>query len=353
MDYSLSSAATDLDPLQRQQMEAQLLRRRQQEQMMQSANAQAHQFDPMAAIAQMANNPGAAAAAKMAATQAQNQYKPLPMGSQGFAIPGTGDFISSPMYEDERNATRLQQTQLARDARDSREQTAREGRMLRETLATTAEEGKNTRAEDSNLLRRTLGELAAGRASDAAGRAADAATLRQERFDNLKSQQQQHNVRQFSEGLRKSGIPQIADAVSEVNKMLDVPVGQLQGVGYGKKLLSQIPGVSDWTVGEQGKANRSIIQRLENALMLTEAGKAVTKNEEVRQAIANMANNVYNEKDFRNAWIKTIRPALENVRLNVHRSADPSVIEDYVKNGEGEFDPRNSFIPKAGDKYLK
>jgi len=198
-----------------------------------------------------------------------------------------------------------------------------------------------------------LGELAAGRASDAAGRAADAATLRQERFDNLKSQQQQHNVRQFSEGLKKNGIPQIADAVSEVNKMLDVPVGQLQGVGYGKKLLSQIPGVSDWTVGEQGKANRSIIQRLENALMLTEAGKAVTKNEEVRQAIANMANNVYNEKDFRNAWIKTIRPALENVRLNVHRSADPSVIEDYVKNGEGEFDPRNSFIPKAGDKYLK
>ena len=318
-----------------QELMAQLLRRQQQGQAFQGANADAHQYDQLAAVTQMANNPGMAAAAKLSAMNAQNQYKPLSLGPEGFALPASGEFVASPMHEDKLAEDRLLRRTLAQQMTDWREQ-----EIQRKRDRDISEDARKRDAVDAN------GVLKMSVAATMSGRANDAAQLRQDRFDNLKNQQQQHNVQQFGEKLNKYGMPQIADAVSGINSMMEVPQGSLAGVGYGAKTLAAIPGISDITVGEQGKANRATIQKLVNAMTLTEAGKAVTKNEEARQAIVNMSANNYNEKDFRNAWENVIRPAIENVRANAHKSFSPSVVEDYVNNAPGGFDPRQSFIPQ-------
>lgn len=351
-----------------QEVMSQALRRQQQSQMLRGANTNAHQYDQLSSIMQMANNPGAAAAAKMSAESAQNQYKPVQMGQQGFALPASGEYASSPMYEDEQTSQRLlrktladqtvearaQETQRRSDAdisRDARDRELRGAEIQRKSDRDISEDSRKRDAVDANTtLKMSIAAMMAGRNSDAQQRAQDAADLRKEKFTNLQAQQQQKNVQQFGSVVHKNGLDSIADAVTSVNSMLEKP--NLPGIGYGQKTLSGIPLVSDWTVGEEGKSNRSTVQKLVNAMMLTESGKAVTKSEEVRQALANMANDNYSAKDFRNAWEKTIRPALENVRANVHRSFDPSVIQDYVGNSGGGFDPRQSFIPKKADGGL-
>lgn len=144
------------DPLDQQRAAAQMLRRNQAQSRLRTANEDANKFNTLAAIAAMSNNEGAANAAALAAKNQQARFKPVSMGTQGFALPSSGDFISSPMYEDEREATRQQQRSLAQQrSDDAKEALARRqefqagenerNRQLRMTLLSLQEAGRNDR----------------------------------------------------------------------------------------------------------------------------------------------------------------------------------------------------------------
>lgn len=145
MDYGLANFAAQMSPEDRSLMTAQLLRRQQGTDALAEASRQGNRFNSVAAIAQMANNQGAARAAEMAAGNAQRQFKPVQMGNQGFMLPNSGEFIRSPMFEEEQAAARDSKRSLLEETLRAR---AEQARML--------EDGRNARAEDANALRAML-----------------------------------------------------------------------------------------------------------------------------------------------------------------------------------------------------
>jgi len=149
---------------------ANLLRRRQQSASLEQANQQASQFSNLAAIAQMANNKSVAGASQMADKSAQARYSPVQLGTQGFQIPGTGEFVPSPIYEDEQRArreatsenarSRIQASQDAMRARlEDQQRRDEENRTLRKTLFEMGERGRNDRHQDLLGIRQQLADL--------------------------------------------------------------------------------------------------------------------------------------------------------------------------------------------------
>lgn len=176
MEYSLADYAMQMDPMERQAMVANLLRRRQQSASLDQANQQANQFNNLAAIAQMANNKSVASAAQMANKSAVDRYSPIQLGAQGFQIPGTGEFVPSPIYEDEQHARReaASENQRARMAASEEAQRARleaqrirdeDNRTLRKTLFEMGERGRNDRHQDLLGIRQQLADLKASTAN--------------------------------------------------------------------------------------------------------------------------------------------------------------------------------------------
>ena len=154
-----------------QELQAQLLRRALQAGALQQANQQAAAFDPLAAVTQMANNPGAAAAAQSAQKSQQARFKPISMGSQGFALPASGDFVESPMYVDEKNAAREAKDAALKLSLQAKEEEAQRQREFKQqqadaqrALMLTLGQGRLDLHAQGLALRRTLAELAAGRA---------------------------------------------------------------------------------------------------------------------------------------------------------------------------------------------
>lgn len=329
------------DPQQQAARQAALLRGQQQfGQTMQGASQQGHGLDLLNFVAQNSNNAPLAQGVQGIQQAQAAQYTPVKM-DKGAYIPGTGQYMESPGVADEKEADRtnkrlLYATQLQAhdDATQARAEAAAAATDQRRIAAQAA---TDQRAEAALLRRSVVGGLTAAQQ--------DRSDMAHQRLEYRQEQDNQNDTSKFGVMLTKNGLPQIAGAVNDIRQMLDnTPKGKLAGVGYGQASLSKIPFVSDMTVGEDGKANRASIQRLINAMTLTEAGKAVTKNEEVRQAIANMASDSYSENDFRNAMEKTILPAIENVRSNAIRQTDPSIVDRYMKNDPTGFDPRQSFL---------
>lgn len=152
-------------PEEQQIMLASLLRGRQA---LSQASQRASQFDNMAAITQMANNPGAAAAAQMAAKSAQGRYSPQQMGNQGFMLPDSGDFVESPMFVQDKMAQRG----LARQQQADR--LAQQQEMLQQRLLSQAQQAAAERAlraqmaGDRNALMLALAELKGSQSRDLA-----------------------------------------------------------------------------------------------------------------------------------------------------------------------------------------
>jgi hypothetical protein len=156
LEFDLSEFAQD--PLGQQRAAAEALRRPKKANKLQEANQQANRFNTLAAITAMANNEGAANATALAAKSAQAQHKPISLGAQGFALPATGDFVASPIYEEERAATRqavkdtaAAKTEATREAMERRleiqQQENERNRQLRLTIATLAQQGANDRSQ--------------------------------------------------------------------------------------------------------------------------------------------------------------------------------------------------------------
>lgn len=141
-------------------------------------SAAANRLNILAAVAQMANNPGAAKAAELAQGAQVSQYRPYQMGNQGFALPGQGEFVSSPMYEEEQDAARtakataLAQTLALR--KQLADKAAEDKRLLEQEKADRKQELEQEKAERRREMltmtlegRRQLAALTAGlKASD-------------------------------------------------------------------------------------------------------------------------------------------------------------------------------------------
>ncbi len=132
------------------------------QQLLAGANKRANLHNTLAAVAAMSNNPGAAAAAKMAAADAQRQFAPQRLGTQGYMLPENGAFVPSKIYADEKAA-----------ARDEKAAT------LAATLAA-KREAEALRLEDKQAAREQAATLAKTLASMRGGFAMDLQGLRNE-----------------------------------------------------------------------------------------------------------------------------------------------------------------------------
>lgn len=152
--YDLLSGLTPEDA---QRVQAEALRRNTSSAAMERANMMANRYNPMAIAAMMSNNPEAAAAAKMAAQQAQTQFKPVQLGREGFALPESGDFVPSPIYQDERDATRQDARLRQREMINAREDNLR---FLSEAQRQRAEDNARAQAERQQAALQQARELA-------------------------------------------------------------------------------------------------------------------------------------------------------------------------------------------------
>lgn len=282
-----------MDELDPQGLMAQLLRRKQQGQAFQGANTNAHQYDQLAAIMQMANNPGAAAAAKMSATNAQNQYKPLSLGQQGFALPASGEFVSSPMYEDEKEAGRLLRKTLAAQTEESRRQETQ--RKSDEAIAKDARErelrGAETEVkrqgmENRFVLGQTMAEIARARAEAAGQKKSDAA-----------SKDMEKNLTKYATTLDKTGLPEVLNAIEPVRALLtSTATGKLSGVGRAQGLIP------DFMATDEMQGNRTLMQDAANIILKARSGAAVTNSEDQRFLRAVGGGKGMDEKTLRTGW---------------------------------------------------
>lgn len=195
-----------------------ILRRRQQQEALAQASQQGNRYNTLAAVAQMANNPAAAKASALAQTMAQKQHAPVQMGQQGFTLPASGEFVSSPMYEDEKNAGRQQQRDLARERQDLlREQQAARAQSQADLQAQRLEAQKERdaanrqaaaeRAAQANALRMTLAGMTQGGKQNAAQAKLDAATEKQMRAREGVSETLTLLSQDYNELAKNEGIP--------------------------------------------------------------------------------------------------------------------------------------------------
>lgn len=127
----------------------------------------------------------------------------------------------------------------------------------------------------------------------------------------------------------------------------------IPGVGYGSNVGALGVDISGAFMGEEGKANRSMVQNVANELIRAAAGQAVSLNEAERQVLANMSSGKYSERDFLNAWENVILPKVNEMTANIAGGYSPEVKQRYRDNG-GRIDFNTPFVaptrakPQAG-----
>lgn len=144
--------------------------------------------------------------------------------------------------------------------------------------------------------------------------------------------------------------------VRELNNRLGqyVPQGKsIPGVGYGSDVGVLGVDVSGLMMGEEGKANRSMVKNVANELLRAASGQAVTLNEYERQTLSNMASGRFSEKDFLNAYENVILPKVNEAVSNIGGGFSQEVKDRYRTQG-GKVDFNNPFVaptratPQAG-----
>lgn len=123
----------------------------------------------------------------------------------------------------------------------------------------------------------------------------------------------------------------------------------IPGVGYGSDINIMGLDVSGLAMGEEGKANRSMVKNVANELLRLASGQAVTLNEAQRQQLSNMASGSYSERDFLNAWENVILPKVNEAVTNVGAGYTPEIKERYSNQG-GKIDFNRPFQAPARSK---
>lgn len=288
-------AAAELDP------------RAAQAEMLRQASQSANRLNTLAAVAQMANNPGAAKAMQLAQKSQQGQYTPEKMGQQGFMLPNSGQFVESPMYVDEKNA--------ARDARQSAlEQSLQAKKELQAQRLTDAQRhDEQMAALRQSLLAQTLAARAANR-PDPAEKAAAKADAETEK-----------GVTKFSATLEKAGIPELESALSQAEARLGMhKLGELPGYG---RFEGVIP---DWAATGEQQQSRSDMQAAANIILKSRSGAAVTEPEQQRFLREVATGKGMSEEAMRHGWA-SLRKNFDIKKGNLVASANDAVLGEYNK----------------------
>lgn len=335
VDYSLTAPT---DPIQQQKLLAEMMRQRQisepQEQLT-AANQRAHRFDQLAAIAPMINNDGAVQAAQMAQKGAMASSKPAQMGVQGFMLPDNGQFVESPIFAEEKRATR----QLSQDNLEARLESIRQGRILQQTLANQSEEGRNDRASEGRILRQTLAQISLDKSTAA-------------KEDKTKGDLDK-GVTKYSQTLEKAAVPEFDSALNIAESALKkYPQGKLPGYG---RIVSSVPTA---LLDNEGQGVRADMQQAANVLLKARSGAAVTDSE-MRRFLTEVAmGNGGDEATLRRGW-NNVRLSFDAKRKSIAAGASPEVHQEFIGRGGKDF-RYDTQAPGSGsdddaliNKYLK
>lgn len=339
MDYDLASLVQQQSPEQRQQMMAEVLRQRSRSAALQGANQQAHQFDPLAAVAPLLNNPGAVSAANTAAKNAAAQYKPMPLGNQGFALPTTGEFVASPIYEQEQDERRQVRKDLADQAQEGKRfalsQTleaqanrAAEAERGRTERAAQADETRRTIAGQGNALRQTLATL---RGISAGERKADKESAADAKLQAKKDADLDKGVVKYSQTLEKAGIPEFDSALAIAEGRLAAhEKGKLPGYG---RFESMVP---DALASEEVQQARSDMQGAANVLLKARSGAAVTDSEALRFLREVATGKGMSEEAMRHGWAN-VRKNFDAKRGAVSAGFGGDVHDEFITRGGKDY----------------
>lgn len=316
-----------------QELLATILRRDAQSGALQQANNQAYSLDPVAAAAQMANNPGAAAAAQAAAQSQRARFKPVQMGTQGFMLPQSGEFAESPMYVDEKVAARdaresaLKQTL---EARAAEAQAKREAQVERDNersaLALTLKQMGIDGQMQTRLLARSLaGNSAADRRQDKLDRDAEKAATAAEKATDA-------SVQKLAAFADKKQLPRLLTNAHELAGLLnkyedkDIP-----GLGSYDVLSMSLP-FGDRLLKDDAKANLSLYKGITNALTRSDAGLSQTQGEVLRQAMETFDRPTASAKTRATVLREQLLPLIEELRSSTLGSANPAAQGKYRDN---------------------
>lgn len=288
----------------------------------------------------------------MAAQAAGEQFAPFqehflkkalssrdPIKTAGGIITAEGGFVKDPEAERDR-MIKMYSDQAARYA-----QIAQTADTARERIAAQRAQQElmgQMRLMGLDIQRQGL-DLRAQTAALARQQATDAAQARKDKGldeGTAKLSKQTDNITNLVAGVR------------DLNNRLTqyVPQGKsIPGVGYGSNIGGLGVDVSGMFMGEEGKANRSMVQNVSNELIRAAAGQAVSLNEAERQVLANMSSGKYGERDFLNAWENVILPKVNEMTANIAGGYSPEVKQRYRDNG-GRIDFNTPFVPPTRAK---
>lgn len=301
-------------PEERQAMMASFIRGRDA---LAQASARGNRLSNMAAIAQLANNPGAAAAAESASKGLQTRHAPKQMGQQGFMLPESGEFIESPIYTQERMALRQTQRELAKDRIAAQQQAQAEraaaAAALQQMRDDASAERQRERLDAQAQLRLTLAAIAAGNAPDKTAQALE------------------KDLQRYTGTIDKAGIPELANAAgSAVRALQAYKPGELPGYG---RLQGLVP---DPLATNEMQSVRAQMQDAANIILKARSGAAVTGSEQQRFLRAVASGAGMSEEALRTGWnnvLQTIAARASGLSAGYR----PEVHDEYVKRGGRDF----------------
>lgn len=337
--YDLADFALSMQAPERQAMTAQLLRRRANSSALQEAQQRAFSNRDMAVVAQLANNPELANAAKMLHETTVKQHAPVSLGQTGFALPSAGEFVESPMFTEEKDAAR----EATRENQRSRLQASIDAQRARRDAD---EQARAERAENARQLQqeRLLSQsqlqqerLAAQAAQAAEGRAlrmtlaemrnADRDAAKEDKAAAKTEKDREAALQKYSASLEKAGVPEFHNALSQAESLLSkYAEGKLPGYG---RVMGAIPTA---LLPTEHQMARTDLQAAANILLKARSGAAVTAPEEVRFLREVATGAGMDEKTLRHGWAN-LRKNFNARRSSIAAGFPDDLHEEFVKRG--------------------
>jgi len=317
MDFSLAA----LSPEERAAMQESIAQKQRVTDLLRAAGQRANRHNNLAAVAQMANNPGIAKAAMLAQKNAQAEAAPVQMGNQGFMLPDQGEFVDSPMYTEQKQADRQSRAAALRASLEARREQTR-----------LMEEGRNERAGQSNELRRLLAQQAEQGRQD---RLSQSLALR-ELLAGKKSEEKaaapqfkEADIQKLSAFADKKQLPRLLPQARQLLKAIEAAGDKdIPGLTSTDQMLVRAPGGTR-LLSKDAIDNHTALQGILNALTRADAGLSQTQGEVVRQALETL-NSVPASSQVRAQVLKKhILPILEQQRSAVLGSASPAALAEY------------------------
>jgi hypothetical protein len=317
MDYNLANFAAGMNDTERagyDRVAAKARKRSDDSEAVAASVRNARRFDEMSAIAPMLNNPAILTAALQAQKNAQASM-PDKLGTTGYMLPDSGQFVESPMYADEKDAARSQQRDLQAERLDAQARERERDRILRESLAAQADATRRDIAGKSYALRETLAQIARGNQVE---READKVAAN-------RSRDLDKNITKYTAALEKAGVPDFSSALQIAESTLN------------KYKPGELPGaVPNALATNEMQIVRTDMQQAANILLKSRSGAAVTDGE-MRRFLTEVAMGAgMSEEALRNGWAN-VRRTLDAKRKNLTTMLDEEGHGAYLERGGEDY----------------